>query len=322
MKKLFCFVLITLLLISVCFTGAGCKAAFNRTGFFKSKILKSEGVAGLERPNYTLSFSGWTSTHGMIERAEFDRYAQYVLDFLTERYDYVGTEGYEYGTFFGGAGTYKFKECDTNDLSTYIYKNDSRSCEYIFVYFIEKPIEGDQTQQKIELEYYYNPVSYLLGDDKKGPEFNFQMSFNNFYGITDKYIFTSAEPFEIHNFGEEAVDGIIEPVVNVIRTEEKWNEIFSDRWYSSYCPDFSKNFMISIFINCPEKETCTYYHVQSVVKNNNGGYTIKIEMWGTTAYTYTAWNILIELEEYVNIYDVSDLTIQFVQKSDCEMPEE
>ena len=70
MKKLFCFILTTLLLISVCFTGAGCKAAFNRTGFFKSKILKSEGVAGLERPNYTLSFSSWTSTHGMIEKAE------------------------------------------------------------------------------------------------------------------------------------------------------------------------------------------------------------------------------------------------------------
>ena len=316
MKRIFCFVLTTLLLVCVCFTSSGC-TAFDETGFFKKNILASEGVAGLESPNYTLSFSRYSETCGIIERSEFNRYAQYLLNFLTERYDCVGTEGYEYSTFFGGAGRYKYKECDINDLSTYACEVDDGYCHYIFVYFTETPVQGDETERKIELWFFSNNVHTTFNHEEKSPEFYFKMRFNNLYGVTDKYIFTPYEPFDVYNFGEEAVDGINEPVVNVIRTEEKWNELFGDS-YKGYRPNFLKNFAISIFINCPNKETCTYYAVESVVKNDNG-YTIEIEMWQTSSYEYTAWNLVIKLQNEVNIYDTSDFNIQFIERSPSEM---
>ena len=93
MKRVLKIILALLLAFScVLVTGCSCFPVSEKQGFFTNSKLKSEGLEGLEKPNY--DYVDYTTStpaiYGMIEYSTFEEYAEYLFNFLTERYEYVG----------------------------------------------------------------------------------------------------------------------------------------------------------------------------------------------------------------------------------------
>ena len=93
MKKLTVWILSIILLLGCCLSFSSCRSSISeRTGFYTKATLKELHLEGLKKPNYTYKEKDDFVTRtimGDIEKEEFERYAEEVFEFLTNRYEYV-----------------------------------------------------------------------------------------------------------------------------------------------------------------------------------------------------------------------------------------
>jgi hypothetical protein len=172
-KRVLKIILVLLLAFScVLVTGCSCFPVSEKQGFFTNSKLKSEGLEGLEKPNYDyVDYSTSTpAIYGMIEYSTFEEYAEYLFNFLTERYEYVGFNGGTKFTLFTYNGTF------VNALNNIANcrKEDEISVIYEFLYFTEKDLKRSDgvpgfTHNFVKLVYLFTPQDNL----------NFAFSFPN-----------------------------------------------------------------------------------------------------------------------------------------------
>ena len=173
MKRALKIILALILAVScVLVTGCSCFPVSEKQGFFTNSKLRSEGLEGLERPDY--DYSHYTTmtpaVYGMIEYSAFEEYAEYLFNFLTERYEYVGFNGGTSFELFTYNGTFvnalnNIANCRTEDEISVIYE---------FLYFTERDLERSDgvpgfTHNFVKLVYLFTPQDNL----------NFAFSFPN-----------------------------------------------------------------------------------------------------------------------------------------------
>ena len=75
---------LTLAFFCILVTGCSCFPVSEKQGFFTNSKLKSEGLEGLEKPNY--DYVDYTTStpaiYGMIEYSTFEEYAEYLFNLL------------------------------------------------------------------------------------------------------------------------------------------------------------------------------------------------------------------------------------------------
>ena len=198
---------LAIIMVCVCLLSclSGCSVVSKWSGFYKSKILAFRGLEGLKKPNYKFVHNEniYCDIFGNIEYAEFENYAEYVYNFLNERFSHIGTGGvYEFGSFFGGAGDYDFIYGKTTFEDFRI--ETEGSIIYEFVYFQENPeiqleenkkhpnkyggVDIPSTGNHVTLRYQKEPATRNIGSDEKPKKisYNFYMSILKI-GLYDRY---------------------------------------------------------------------------------------------------------------------------------------
>lgn len=305
MKKLLSIILAIVLSLGVCMSFSSCANIISeKDGFFRKSTLKDAGLSGLSKPNFVYKTSSGPTLCGDIEQDEFDRYVQEVFTYLTDKYDYIGVAGVEYSNFFGGAGKYKYVECE-QELSSYIKASSEWKIEYEFIFFRDKPKEGEETEDKIILEWYSTETHYSGSDIY----WNFQMTLKNFGGLKDTYCYTNEESYEERYYSDDWEAEMEYPHIDVVRSETEWEKYQEERWYTpSY--DFSKHFMVIITLSTPDSSV--YYDVQSVKKQDDGFLCIIVYQGHTGevgADVMGEINIVLEFDDYVQIYNSDDIIL-------------
>ncbi len=162
---------------SILVTGCSCFPVSEKEGFFTNSKLRREGLEGLERPDY--DYVNYTTAtpaiYGMIEYSTFEEYAEYLFNFLTERYEYVG---FNAGTSFQ-LFTYNGKFVNALNNIANCRTEDEISVIYEFLYFTDKDLKRSDgvpgfTYNFVKLVYLFSPQDNL----------NFAFSFpnNSFFG--------------------------------------------------------------------------------------------------------------------------------------------
>ena len=310
MKKILPIILSFVFCFALCVNFTSCtKVVSDETQFFTRAGLKRSGVPNLPKPDFKYKYCYWTTIYGDIEKETFESYAQDVLDYILSLYDYVGTIGYEYGTFFGGAGRYKFVECDTS-LSSYASETEI-SKTYTFVFFRKKPSVGDETTDSIELTYYNKPMR----EGGSQIYFNFQMQLKNI-GLQSTFIYNFEEGFEefrgrkSHNWSSQTNY----PVIEIIRTAEDW-EKYSEDFYQNV--NFDSHFIVLLTLST--HHSLVYYELDTITATDGKfvfdfkeGYYWSENGEGTEEMgTYT---VAIMLDNYVKINSPDDIVVKFSKK--------
>ena len=154
MKKVLTLFIVTILLITL--TSCGYYSRY--TKFYKKDVLKSLELNGLPKPDYKYvhhtTFS--RDIYGVITEEEFHSYAKEVLEFLCERFDYVGTSEKE-AVKNAAENYYRYLPVEKNLenflISTKEYDDDY--LEYRFTYFnLDQLVISDHTQNAIILTYH------------------------------------------------------------------------------------------------------------------------------------------------------------------------
>ena len=273
MKRILHLLLAVIVSLSCTSTLSACgKAGSFSNNFFKGSSLSKTGLIGLEAPNFEMTYNGYSNISGLIEKSEFDRYVKYVLHFIREKYEIVGTEGYEYSTFFGGAGTYKFIECGDN-LEDYLAENNEFVIKYIIVYYTKPLDKVEFTADKVELEYRFKEYKRTYND--KEYRYNFDFSLKNIMtcGLTDKYYLNNDQPADFHSVRNEdyTLEGS-DPIIDLIFTQEEWDKKYSEKWWEYLASPDENNPVIIVFL--PIDAYC-HYNIKDV-KIEDGNFVLYI----------------------------------------------
>ena len=317
MKKWLALLLAVVFSLGFCFSFSSCAIFLGigseKEGFVKKKYLREAGLSGLSKPDFIYLESGGDCIWGEIEREEFDRYVQEVFTYLTEKYEYVGIRGKEYGTFFGGAGDYRYVECE-KVLSSYASPDNSeKGQKYEFVFFREKPEIGSETTDVVGLD--WSATSYKLGETDK--YYNFRMHFKNFDGLKDSFRYTNYVDYEklSAKYTNEWSGEKEYPRVIVAHSQEEWAIYQEESWYYDYYAweDFAKNYFI-VVIQLPTSNSAEYYWIYSdSVTMENGKCVFRLtrstrEEAG--ADVMGECTIVLQVEKYEKIYSPDDIIVE------------
>lgn len=317
MKKLLSILLAVLLSLGMCFSVSSC-AIFvgigsEKEGFVKQKYLREAGLSGLSKPDFIYLKSGGSCIWGEIEREEFDRYVQEVFTYLTEKYEYVGIRGKEYGTFFGGAGDYRYVECE-KVLSSYAFpSNSEKGQSYEFVFFRNKPEIGAETTDVVSLDWF--ATSYKLGETDK--YYNFRMYFKNFDGLKDSFRYTNYVDYESLSgtYTNEWSGEKEYPRVIVARSQEEWETYQEEYWYHDYYAwsDFAKKYFI-VVIQLPTANSAEYYWATyDAVTMENGKCVFRVNRYTREeagADVMGECTMVFQVENYEKIYSPDDVIVE------------
>ncbi|MBQ8343381.1 MAG: hypothetical protein IJY21_04665 [Clostridia bacterium] len=305
MKKLLTIIVTLVLTLGACFGLSSCSWFVSKeTGWFEDFTLEKAGLADLPKPDFTYTDHTGCRIEGWIEPEEFERYVQEVFTYLTDKYDYVGAVGAQYSSFFGGAGTYKYVECE-KVLSS--YKRDGRAIEYEFVFFRGTPKEGDETTDGIALWHSENVQDGVC---------YFTIELKNYGGLKDKYRYTAEEVYDSYtNYGSDNWRADVEyPYAVVVRTQEELAQYQDEPWYSSSYESwgFSGYFMVAVVLST--SNDAERYDLTSVKKQDDK-YVVALEKRAGAdegAAVMGEWYNVFTLDDYVQIYSPDDIIINIV----------
>ncbi len=189
MKKRAVSIMALLCIFGASFGFTGCNSGSAVTGFFTPTALWITGLQGIQKPDF--EYVGcekiYRRIYGNIEREEFDRYAQEVLEFLQTKSDSMGVRGeivYE-----GTPRIYAYEEVEEKLENFGGYTRDDEetvSAFYQFIYTSKSKCNGENCNwihyvaDHVSLRYYSSKTSTA--------EYNFTMEIRK-VGESDKCVY-------------------------------------------------------------------------------------------------------------------------------------
>lgn len=174
MKRIFTVLLSFLFILGSVINFTSCvEQVSSETGFYKEDFLEDYQLSGLLKPNYVYQDHMDSRIFGSIELQEFERYAAEVLQFITSKYEYVGTSNVR----MIRSGSYWYIPCEKK-LENYRSENFSEIV-YQFVFFQDAPQERDYTYKEVTL--IYEKIYSQTWPD--GDPYNFYMFLNEYSGV-------------------------------------------------------------------------------------------------------------------------------------------
>ncbi len=202
-KKLLTIGLAVLLMLCMSVSLVGCKDFDKKTKWYSEKALSWGNLENLPKPTY--QYKGYYSTfrevEGDITENDFQQYAQQLLDYMYNKFEYLGTSG-KWLQEGGWNPNCQFVRCGQS-LEEYRkeYKNtenETSAISYLFIYFLEEPtVQNDgvpdySTVWYVEITYYLTEQTYREKDDgeyKDKYTYNFSIQLKK-YGVSTYYIYT------------------------------------------------------------------------------------------------------------------------------------
>ncbi len=202
LKKLLTISLSVLLMLCMSISLVGCKVLDKKTKWYSEKTLSWGCLENLPKP--TFQYKGYDSTlryiRGNIIENDFQQYAQQLLDYMYDKFEYLGTSG-EWLQEKGWNPDCQFVRCGRN-LEEYRKEhknteNETYAISYLFVYFLDEPAEQEgspdySTVWYVEITYYLTERTYKEKDDgeyKDKYTYNFEIQLKK-YGASTNYIYT------------------------------------------------------------------------------------------------------------------------------------
>ncbi len=202
-KKLLTIGLAFLLMLCMSVSLVGCKDFDKRTKWYSKDTLSWGCLENLPKP--TFQYKGYNSTlreiKGNIAENDFYQYAQQLLDYMYNKFEYLGTSG-KWLQEDGWNPNCQFVRCGQK-LEEYRKEvknteNETSAISYLFIYFLEEPTEQNggvpdySTIWYVEITYYLTEKAYREkhdGEYKDKYTYNFEIQLKK-YGVSTYYIYT------------------------------------------------------------------------------------------------------------------------------------
>ena len=204
-KKLLSIGLAVLFVFCMSVSFSGCKDLDKKTKWYSEKTLSWGNLENLPKP--TFQYKGYDPVLRCISadimENDFQQYAQQLLDYMCDKFEYLGTSGV-WLQEDGWNPDCQFVRCGLN-LEDYRKEkknteNETYAISYQFVYFIDEPAEREgapnySTEWYVEITYYLTEQTYREKDDgeyKDKYTYNFRIELKK-YGASTFYIYTDYE---------------------------------------------------------------------------------------------------------------------------------
>lgn len=180
-KKLLTFIFI----ITIMFTLCSCSYMDKKTNFYKVSLLEELGLEDLPKPKfrYIEHRNFGRDIYGDIEIEEFHSYAIRLLNYLSKKFDYVGTST---GDRAGFGSSLDFYPTNGNIEEYYReYKMyDDDYIQYTFVYFNEEDLYDFQRTIESAISITYFNIKETMFSDE---EYNFEIDLPGGTLMSDDY---------------------------------------------------------------------------------------------------------------------------------------
>ena len=202
-EKLWAVVLGIMLTLCMSFGLVGCEDFDKKTKWYSKDTLSWGCLENLPKPIY--QYKGYDSTFreikGSINENDFYQYAQQLLDYMYDKFEYLGTSG-KWLQEAGWNPNCQFVRCGQS-LEEYRKEeknteNETCTISYLFVYFLEEPTEQNDgvpdysTVWYVEITYYLTEQTHRVKDDgeyKDKYKYNFSIQLKK-YGVSTYYVYT------------------------------------------------------------------------------------------------------------------------------------
>ena len=175
MKKFLSFMLTVMVVFTAMLGFSSCKTVSRWTKWYKLSTLDGLGLEDLPKPNfdYVCHDDIFRRIDGIIEEKEFNEYVQEVFEYLSGKFECLGTPG-EFVTdqtmFSGPNYAYIACENELEDFKIDLKGLDKEICGvgYMFLYFSNEPNERNKwtTTFLVSLDYYFEPITIIQNDEE------------------------------------------------------------------------------------------------------------------------------------------------------------